>query len=415
MRDEVMPVSCERRDSAAQPADHRAIRADDEPKGRPARCDTRDRALDRGQAQKDAPAEPNRPGWAKGFPRRHFIRLVRAVGIDRKTIGKDLGAIARRYSLGRWIAAGFSLAIAAVSIHILAHTLSGVSWTDLGRAIAATSITQVVAAVALTVVSYLALTGYDGLALHQLQLRVPYRTTALASFTSYAVSFTLGFPLITAATVRLWIYSRVGLTASKVASLTVIAGVTFWFGLTFVIGAGLLFRAHAISEVNHLHPLSNMLIGLVVLGAIVAYMVWVSVRRRHVRIHGFRLELPGLSLTLGQIVLGIIDQCAAAGALFMLLPHRADIDYFAFAATYAFACILGVASNAPGGLGVFEAAMLNAVPISSRESLLAALVLFRVIYYLFPFILALALLSGPAALRRWRTMRDEMRRDDDGT
>jgi uncharacterized membrane protein YbhN (UPF0104 family) len=380
----------------------------------PRAVESRDRALDQGQAQKDAQPEPNAPGWARGFPRRHIIRLVRAAGIDRKTFRQDFEAVARRHSLGRWIAGGFSLAIAAFSIYILANTISGVSWADLGRAIAATSVSQIVAAMALTAISFLALTGYDGLALRQLQLRVPYRTTALASFTSYAISFTLGFPLITAATVRLWIYSKVGLTASKVASLTIIAGVTFWFGLVFVIGAGLLFRGEAISAVNHLAPILNRLIGLVILGAFVAYLVWVTIRRRHVRIHGFRLELPGLGLTLGQVVLGIIDQCAAAGALFMLLPHRADIDFFTFAATYAFACILGVASNAPGGIGVFEAAMLKAVPISSQESLLASLVLFRVIYYLLPFILALVLLGGPEAFRRWKSLREEMRRNDDG-
>ena len=62
----------------------------------------------------------------------------------------------------------------------------------------------------LTTISFLALTGYDALALRQLRLHVPYPTTALASFTSYAISFTLGFPLITAGTVRYWIYSHQG-------------------------------------------------------------------------------------------------------------------------------------------------------------------------------------------------------------
>jgi hypothetical protein len=85
----------------------------------------------------------------------------------------------------------------------------------LRQAIAATSADQIAAAALLTVVSFLALTGYDGLALRQLNARVRYKTTALASFTSYAISFTLGFPLITAGTVRYWIYSQAGLTASK--------------------------------------------------------------------------------------------------------------------------------------------------------------------------------------------------------
>lgn len=319
----------------------------------------------------------------------------------------------RRRSIGKRLAAGFSIAIAAFSIYILGRTFSAVNLTDLRAAIAATSADQIAAAALLTAVSFLALTGYDGLALRQLHARVPYKTTALASFTSYAISFTLGFPLITAGTVRYWIYSQAGLAASKVASLTVVAGVTFWFGMVFVIGAGLAFQAEAISVINHLKPALNMLMGIGLLAAILAYLVWVTLRRRHVRIQGFRLELPGLGLTLGQVVLGVIDQCAASGVLYVLLPHHSELDFFTFAATYAFACILGVASNAPGGIGVFEAAMLKAVPVVSQESLLASLLLFRVTYYLAPFVLALALLGAHEGFRRWKTLREAMRRSEE--
>ena len=44
--------------------------------------------------------------------------------------------------------------------------------------------------------------------------------------------------------------------------LTMIAGVTFWFGMAFVLGAGLAFHASAISAINHLYPLINALIGV---------------------------------------------------------------------------------------------------------------------------------------------------------
>ena len=125
--------------------------------------------------------------------------------------GEDLSVPVRRRPIAQILAAVFSLAIAAFSIYILGRTISGVSLGALSQAIAATSAEQIAAAALLAVISYLALTGYDGLALRQLHLRVPYKTTALASFTSYAISFTLGFPLITAGTVRYWIYSQVGL------------------------------------------------------------------------------------------------------------------------------------------------------------------------------------------------------------
>lgn len=328
-------------------------------------------------------------------------------------VGLDHKKHARRRSIGGILAALFSVVIAAFSIYILGRTVSAVNLSDLRQAIAATSAQQIAEALFFTVLSFLALTGYDGLALRQLRARVPYKTTALASFTSYAISFTLGFPLITGGTVRYWIYSQAGLAASKVASLTIIAGVTFWFGMIFVIGAGLAFHATAISEINHIFPFLNMLMGYCVLGMIVAYLAWVTIRKRHVRIRGFRLELPGLGLSLGQITLGVIDQCAAAAVLYVLLPTHTELDFFSFAATYVFACILGVASNAPGGIGVFEAAMLKAMPVNSEGALLASLLLFRVIYYLVPFLFALAFLGAHEGFRRWNSLREVMRRTEE--
>jgi uncharacterized membrane protein YbhN (UPF0104 family) len=69
--------------------------------------------------------------------------------------------------------------------------------------------------------------------------------------------------------------------------------------------------------------------------------------------------------------------------------------------------MLGIASHSPGGLGVFEATMLKGVGGSS-EQLLASLLLFRAIYYLVPFLLALALLGANEAARRWRSLREAM-------
>ena len=312
--------------------------------------------------------------------------------------------------IGKYIGGFISLAIALLSIAVLVHTLSHINLAELRAAFAATSDQQILTATGLATLSYLALTGYDGLALRQLRKRIPYRTTALASFTSYAISFTLGFPLITAGTVRYWIYSQAGLTASKVASLTVIAGVTFWLGMALVIGVTLLIRSEMISQIDHLEPHINFLIGVASIVALLAYLAWVSIGHRKTRIQGLRLELPGFSLTLGQVFLGVVDLCSAAGVLYALLPTPRGLDFFTFAAIYVFGCVLGIASNAPGGIGVFEATMLKFVPVPSQAALLTSLLLFRIIYYLAPFILALSLLGANESLRRWKSLRDAMRR-----
>ncbi|MGA8170668.1 MAG: UPF0104 family protein, partial [Methylocystis sp.] len=71
-----------------------------------------------------------------------------------------------------------------------------------------------------------------------------------------------------------------------------------------------------------------------------------------------------------------------------------------------FAALVGAISHAPGGVGVFEAVMLGAVPSASPEILLAALLLFRAIYYLIPFTLALILLGRG---ERWNDLLDLFR------
>ena len=322
---------------------------------------------------------------------------------DRKHLGKSLGAAA-------------SLGIFALSVFVLARVLANLDLGAVRAAIANTTAEQIAGAVLLTTVSYLALTGYDALALRQIRATVPYRTTAFGSFTSYAISFTLGFPLITGGTVRYWIYSRAGLSAGKVASLTVIAGVTFWLGMAFVIGVCLVARADAISYLDQLKWQVNALIGAGVLVTIAAYVGWVAMSQRRVRLQGFRLELPGALVTLGQMSLGVADLCAAAGVLYVLLPAHTPIDFPTFAATYVFGAILGIVSHAPGGIGVFEATMLKFVPAPSEEKMIAALLLFRIIYYLVPFVLALALLGANEALRRWNALRramEEVQRGED--
>ena len=312
----------------------------------------------------------------------------------------------RRVVLRR-VGLAFSLMIIAGSTLIFGRTLIGIDPHRFEAAFAATGLDQIVMAFGLACVSYTALTGYDGLALRHLHIKVPYRLTALASFTSYAISFTLGFPLVTGGAVRFWLYNTAGLSAGKVASLTIVAGVTFWLGMGMVLAIGFIADTAEIGEINHLADIVNQAFGFGLFGVLIAYIVWVMRMRRRGRGVFLGLKLPGPFLTLGQTALGVIDVCAASGVLYVLLPKGHALGFSAFAALYSFASMLGIASHSPGGLGVFEATMLKGVGGSS-DQLLASLLLFRVIYYLIPFLLALAMLGANEAVRRWRSLREEM-------
>jgi uncharacterized membrane protein YbhN (UPF0104 family) len=311
-----------------------------------------------------------------------------------------------------WIGTIASVLLFATSLVVLWHIVSDVDVAELKAAFTAASARQIGLAVLFTAVSYCLLTCYDALALRQLKVRVPYRTTALASFTSYAVSFNLGFPLLTAGTVRFWIYAGRGLGTGVVASLTVIAGITFWLGMGLVLAWSLIREAGSLAVLVYTNIKINQMLGLAAALVVVAYLVWVSVRRRAVRIQGWRLELPGFRLSLAQMLIGAGDVCAGAAVLFVLLPGGHNLSFDTFLAVYVVAVMLGVASHSPGGLGVFEATILLALSSYPREPILGALLLYRLCYYFLPFVLALSMLGAYEINNRLRTARNEIDPED---
>ncbi len=303
---------------------------------------------------------------------------------------KGMGFSRNKYA---WIGTAASIILVAVSLGVLWKLVQSVSWAEVTDALHNASARQLGLAFLFVGVSYVFLTGYDALALRQLRIKVPYRITALASFTSYAVSFTLGFPLLTAGTIRYWIYARQGLSPAKIAALTVIAGFTFWLGMGVVLGLSLIIEAGQLAGLAFTSIELNQGVGFAALLAVVGYLAWVSAKRRSVTVKQWRLELPGASVSIGQMIVGIGDVCAAAAVLYVLLPPETAIGFTTFLAIYVLAAMLGIASNAPGGIGVFEATILLALSSLPRNEVLTSLLLFRGCYYVVPFVTALAMLG----------------------
>jgi uncharacterized membrane protein YbhN (UPF0104 family) len=197
----------------------------------------------------------------------------------------------RRRSRWWWLGPLASLVIFAASLVVLWHIVREIEPGELGKAFANASLRQIGLALAFTALSYLLLTGYDALALKRLGLSIPYRTTALASFTSYSVSFTLGFPIVTGGTVRYWIYSPKGVRASEVASLTVIAGLTFWLGLGAILCASLFYDPAGVARLARVSPLVVQGIGAAIALATLGYLFWIASGERTVRVRGWNLPL----------------------------------------------------------------------------------------------------------------------------
>lgn len=294
-----------------------------------------------------------------------------------------------------------SLLLFAVVLYVLHRLVEEVKLDDVKTAVSATPWSTVAIALAATAASYVALTGYDWFGiLHIKRREVGYPVAALASFTGYALSYTIGFQLLVAGAVRYRIYAGAGLGAAEVAAITAISALTLWLGIFFTLALGLVTEAPDVSRLNGFPVLVNMAIGLAILAAIASYVYWISRKERAVTVEGYRLALPGVKSTGAQILIGLVDLLGAAFALWVLLPPDAVIAFPTFAALFVVAMTLGMLSHAPGGAGVIEATVLLALPGLPPDRVLASLLLWRVVYYLIPFTLALCLLGGSELARR---------------
>src|SRR5260221_8496703 len=184
-----------------------------------------------------------------------------------------------------------------------------------------------------------------------------------------------------------------------VAKICLLSVVTFWLANAFVLGIDMALHPWAASAMDQLPPAVNRLIALGGIAAIVSYVVWLALGddRRELGQNGWKVILPSAPLTLLQILIGVVDLGFCALAMYLLMPAQPGIDFVSLAVVFILATLLGFASHAPGSIGVFDAAMLVALPEFGREQLLATLVVFRILYFGIPFGIATSIL-GPREL-----------------
>ncbi len=281
----------------------------------------------------------------------------------------------------------------AVGLFALHHVLKPVNAEDLLANIRATPTPILIAAVLGTAIAYAALVGYDVLALQFIGRRLPWRVVSLGGFLAYAFGNTIGASVVSGGAVRYRIYSAVGLNAFEVATVSSYIGVALGVGLTLIGLAALAIHPGAVAGVL---PLSEAVLrwsSLAIVVASVGVILWISWTNRSMRLWKLELRLPSPRNLGGQLAVTIVDVVAAAFTLWVLMPAGTP-DFASFVAVYAIAMMVGILSHVPGGVGVFETVVISTLPPSVPVAeAAAALLLFRIIYYLLPFALGFVLVS----------------------
>ncbi len=264
-------------------------------------------------------------------------------------------------------------------------------------------------ALILTAVNYLLLIGYDYLAVRSLGRRLSLPRISLASFTGFVISYNIG-ALLGGPPVRYRLYSAWGFSAVEIVRLVLMLAVIFWVGLFALAGVVFLVQPFPIPEslgdLLHLPFKTVQPLGLFLLAVAVSYLGITLWRRKPVRFRGMEVALPSFRLSLAQLGVSAADLVVAAAVLYVLMPDDFTLNFWQFLGVFLLGWVAVVLSHVPGGLAVFEGVVLAMGSTDTNKTqIVAALLAFRVIYYLLPLVLAAGLLGGYEIALRQTTVR----------
>jgi phosphatidylglycerol lysyltransferase len=246
-----------------------------------------------------------------------------------------------------------------------------------------------------TLLAYAVLTIYDRLGSVYAGYPVSYLRTSLASFCAYTLAHNLGFAAVSGAAVRYRFYAAWGLPPLSIAKVVAFTSLTFGLGAFALGGLVLVIEPEVVPGLGeHVPHWIMQALGIGAWGVLLAYLT-MSRFRSHVVLFGYRVDLPGFRMALAQTTLASVDVAVTAMIFYALLPEAEGLTYLRFLGIYIAAYLAGIAASLPGGIGVFDSAILIGLqPWLSAAEVVGALLVFRLYYYVVPLFLAGLLFAG---------------------
>lgn len=288
--------------------------------------------------------------------------------------------------LGDFLWPVIGLAAVGLSFWLLYKEFQGNSIAEVWSTVKAIPPHRYAFALLATLGAYIALAGYDWLALSHLNKTkgISWSYITLCSFTTYALSHNIGASVFSGGMVRYRAYSAKGLSAAEVAVLVAFCSFTFAFGMIFLGGVVFTFEPALITELLGVPTWTAHIIGLGCLGFVALYMIGSWLHLPPVNIRGFHLEYPRLPVALRQLAIAPLEIIGAAGIIYFALPEAGNPGFFVVLGVFVAVFSAALLSQAPGGLGVMELLFVKALPNIPKLEVLAAIIVFRILYLLIP-------------------------------
>jgi phosphatidylglycerol lysyltransferase len=286
-----------------------------------------------------------------------------------------------------------------VAVWVLEREFRALSLSDIARAIREVAPERVALSAAVAGLCYWVLSFYDVLALVHLRKWVRYERVLLTAFIASAFGHSIGVSFLSAGSVRYRMYASWGLSGVEVLRVIVFCALTFWVGFAFTAGTIGVAASSWARLPFHLPPALLRAAGALCLALGAGYF-YLSIRARPLAVGRFSLSAPRLPIALGQVVVGALEWLLMTSVLYLLLPPG-ELPYVRLLGLFLLSHMAGLISHVPGGLGVFEWVLVSSLDGAySAHTVLGAIVLYRVVYYFGPFVVAVVLFGASEVARR---------------
>jgi uncharacterized membrane protein YbhN (UPF0104 family) len=284
----------------------------------------------------------------------------------------------------------FALVLFVLAVRLLVHEAMSITWQEFMAGLTGVRPLYLCFAALLIALNYGLLITYDLLALRYLCRSLPLRRVALVSFLGYTLGNNLG-TLLAAAPIRFRFYTRWGLSPSQIVVLISILGLTFWSGLWFLGGVVLVWVPVDLPSEVQL-PFGTRTLGAILLSLSIGYLIVCITWRKPWPIGELHLRPPEPGLMAVQTSVAAVDLMISATALYLVLPGDSLVPFELVLAAYLVGIAVSLLTQVPGGLGVLEVILLTLLKESVGESVLASVLIFRLLYYVVPLLVGMVTL-----------------------
>jgi uncharacterized membrane protein YbhN (UPF0104 family) len=138
----------------------------------------------------------------------------------------------------RKLTPAISLALFTVAILVVHHEIGIYHWQDIRRALHDFPLRLTAMCAGATLLSYIALSFYDYLALEYAGEKLPYSRVLFTSFLSYAISNNVGHAWLSGGSMRYRLYTEWGIPGISIAKVVLFCTVSYFLGAVTVMVAG---------------------------------------------------------------------------------------------------------------------------------------------------------------------------------